>query len=287
MNRIHLKRPRSCISQQRHLGQKLKKNIAFTQSYTLNHPGGATSGHLIFDSDHNFQIIKIILGISENSDPESDFKSLRNFKLYASQVSEESFHGIQNLWKITRIGLIEIVEKYGDYLDGLKSSHQYQIIKDRTADRLNFCQQQWLNNFEKTASIVGDITGLIFLKKLPVTVFHPAICAGANIGDHILWGGREDWPNYTTVYLWHETLHSYFPKNGLTHAIIQLIIDNELNFRLNGVQYPPFTGHSSLFEIMTRLLPDFREYLGESHRNIFQFCTAMTEKYPEFSKLNL
>lgn len=60
-----------------------------------------------------------------------------------------------------------------------------------------------------------------------------------------MWGGLEMWPNYTTIYVWHEIFHSILPGQGLKttdldHALIQLITDNELNARLNGFSYPPF-----------------------------------------------
>ena len=50
----------------------------------------------------------------------------------------------------------------------------------------------------------------------------------------ILWGHKEEYENYTTIYLWHEILHTYFDKTDISHAIIQLITDCELQNRLNG-----------------------------------------------------
>jgi len=84
-------------------------------------------------------------------------------------------------------------------------------------------------------------------------------------------GHHEDWPNYATVYLWHEILHSYIGYSEKEHAVIELITDEELRIRLNGSKYPPFAGHKYLAKIKQKILPRWKKYLKSKKRNIREF----------------
>ena len=93
----------------------------------------------------------------------------------------------------------------------------------------------------------------------------------------IAWGHNEDWPNYATVYLWHEILHSYLGYSEKEHALIELIADEELRIQLNGGKYPPFVvGHKNLEKMKKKLLPQWRKYLKLKNRNIREFLRKVT-----------
>ena len=124
------------------------------------------------------------------------------------------------------------------------------------------CSRQWKNNLNKTSKIINDITGLKLSKKFNVYLTHPSLKNGKYIAKNsIAWGHHENYKNYTTIYLWHEILHSYFDLNDLNHAIIQLVTDNELRLKLNGTKYPPFEGHKDLQNLMSKIVPYWRKYL--------------------------
>ncbi len=84
------------------------------------------------------------------------------------------------------------------------------------------------------------------------------------------WGHHEEWPNYTTVYLWHEILHSYLGYSELEHTLIQLVTDNELRVQLNGGSYPPFVGHENLNPLTEKLFPYWKKYLQKDNKNIYE-----------------
>jgi hypothetical protein len=134
---------------------------------------------------------------------------------------------------------------------------------------------EWDANFQKSLGIISDLTGLSFGKSFPVYITHPCQAAGHNNYGKIFCTYRNDFPNYNTVYMWHEILHSYitFEDKGdyaaaerAPHAVIQLVADNELRVRLNGGNYPPFEGHPYLNSTVDVLLPSWRAYLAQKEK---------------------
>jgi hypothetical protein len=168
------------------------------------------------------------------------------------------------------------------YLKFLKKSKYFKKIYKQTKNYLNFCEKKWKRNYLKTIKIMNELTGIDFInenKKFSVYITHPSLKNGRNFQDGtITWGHNEDWPNYTVVYLWHEILHSYFSRNNLDHAIIELLTDNELKIRLNGGKYPPFEGHFHLEELKFKILPYWRKYLKQENKNIFEFRKLIKSK---------
>lgn len=164
------------------------------------------------------------------------------------------------------------VKKLSGYVTTLKKSKTFKKLLKQTEEYKKFCLAQWRKNGLFTTKVVSELTGLRFNKTFTVYLTHPSLKNGRYIGDHkIGWGHREEWPNYTTVYLWHEIMHSYFGKTDLDHAIIQLLTDEELRVQLNGGKYPPYKGHKELFLLMNRLLHYWRRYKLKEKKNIFAF----------------
>jgi murein DD-endopeptidase MepM/ murein hydrolase activator NlpD len=155
----------------------------------------------------------------------------------------------------------------------LKKSKEYAKILTETRERLDFCKKQWDKNYSRSLKIVKELTGLeLSDESYVVYVTHPAIPAGRYLGNNkISWGGKEKWDNYTTVYLWHEILHSYFGRSDLDHALVQFMTDSELRKKLNGDAYPPFVGHKYLHPLMDKILPHWKEYLKSPDKDMWQF----------------
>ena len=160
-----------------------------------------------------------------------------------------------------------------------KKDKYYKKILIQTKDYLDFCEKQWNNNYQRTSKIIKELTRFNLNKKFTVYITHPSLKNGCCIeNDKIAWGHNEDWPNYSTVYLWHEILHSYFRSTNvkfnnkdIEHSIIQFITDNELRIRLNGGQYPPFKGHPKLFPLMKKISPYWIKYLKSEKKDILKF----------------
>ena len=128
------------------------------------------------------------------------------------------------------------------------------------------------------------MTGFDFNKTIVVYIVHSSLPSGKTFifaeGQPILWGHNDLFENYTTVYLWHEILHTYLGTSQLEHALIQLIADNELRIQLNGGSYPPFEGHAYLLPLMKKVLPLWNEYLAKTDKNksIVEFQKFLKEK---------
>jgi hypothetical protein len=164
------------------------------------------------------------------------------------------------------------LDELATFLTKLEHSPAFVPVCQQTQDFLTLVQAQWERNYQVTSQAIAEMTGFDLYKTFTVRLTHPSLHNGRYLGDQMItWGHWETWPNYSTVYLWHEILHDYFPFDDLSHALIQLITDNELRIRLNaGTSYPPLVGHKKSFPLMETILPVWRDYLAairESGRN--------------------
>ncbi len=157
-------------------------------------------------------------------------------------------------------------EEVNAFLLQMEQSSEFGKIRKQTEEYFEFVRTQWERNYPQTSQAIQELTGLDLNKQVTVNVTHPSLRNGQYMGnDTIAWGHHEEWDNYSTVYLWHEILHSYLNYTDLSHAFIQLVTDNELRVRLNeGETYPPFVGHENLIPLMDKLLPYWRVYLAET-----------------------
>jgi hypothetical protein len=215
-------------------------------------------------------------------------KDIENFRNYAWKIDKTLYELlIVRLKWLTPFNFEnDIFGKIPNYLKTLKQSKYFQKIYQQTENYLKFCQNQWNKNFSKTTQLMSEITGIDFEKEnktFEVYLTHPSLKNGMALlhlikktnRNIILFGHNEDWPNYFTVYMWHEILHFYWlkPKDeNLSHAIIELATDNELRIRLNGGKYPPFVGHSWLEKIRRKIYPYWKKYLNKKLKvkNIFE-----------------
>lgn len=173
---------------------------------------------------------------------------------------------------LTKSNLPGLSKSLSRFLESVKQGPSLANIYSQTIRYRNKCKKQWDRNYTRSNRIVHKVTGLNLNKSIIVYVTHPSLKNGQYMGgNRIGWGHNEDWKNYTTIYLWHEILHSYFDMKELDHALISLAIDEELRIRLNGGKYPPFQAHQRLQPLMKRILPYWKKYLVRDEHDILKF----------------
>jgi len=172
-------------------------------------------------------------------------------------------------------------------------SQEFKIILKQTFQYNNLVKKAWNQNKSFISKYLKEIIGAE-LPNISVTVniVHPSFKIGRAIRDKnlIIWGHFDDWQNYTIVYLTHELLHILFnyyhiKPNELSHALIELIADNELRVRLNqGEKYfkenKMVIGHPYLKELEKNILPYWLKYLKkpDKEKNLIIFFNQL-EKY--------
>jgi hypothetical protein len=166
--------------------------------------------------------------------------------------------------------------------EGLKSK-AFKKLKKETEEYLGFVKNQWETNYEIILKELPKITGLEMPKKeITVHITHPKMFNGISRPsfNSICWGHKENWKNYTTVYLCHELLHLITRGKekdvDVMHAIIELACDNELRIRLNGKgkyfeENEKNIGHPFLKDLVKKILPEWKRFLKRGKDNIFDF----------------
>lgn len=166
----------------------------------------------------------------------------------------------------------KINEEFPNVLNKIKKSKEFKKIYNQTEKYLLKVEKEWSKNSIKTSKFIWGLTKLNLDKEFDVYVTHPSQRNGSYWGNNtISWGTTDKWKNYSTVYLWHEILHSYFDKSLIGHSLIELITDEGLRKQLNSSEYPPFEGHKNLEEIKKKILPHWKKYLKSNNGNILAF----------------
>lgn len=183
-----------------------------------------------------------------------------------------------------------LVKQASKVLEAVKRNSTYSQLIEETSDYLKFVDQQWQQNEQNALSIIQELTGLEFLRsKIVIYLTHPKLKNGLTVDKKtIVWGHSEDFKNYTTVYLCHELLHilTDLDNSQITHAIIELLTDNELRIRLNQKgTYFEYPGHPSLRPLTKKLLPRWKSYLKKEDKNIFKFISEI--KKSQLTKADL
>ncbi len=230
----------SCMKQSGFSSQKYKKDIVAFQNYAWN------KSQKVYD---------LLVGRFSFFPDDLNTKNLKSLAKELNQLSK--------------------------FLDQLSRSKEFKKIYSQTEKYLEFCEKQWNKNCKETNRIVEELTGLNLNKTFTVYLTHPSQRNGVYLGKNkIAWGHSEKWKNYTTVYLWHEILHSYFDLSDLSHAIIELITDEEMRSRLNNSKYPPFVGHEYLSKLKKKLLPPWKQYLKSDKKDIKKFQNSVGTQGP-------
>jgi len=168
--------------------------------------------------------------------------------------------------------------------EGMKTA-EFNKLLQTAQEYKKWLENEWLINKEKVEKELKEIIRTDLPKDIfTVYVMGNLVHIGRHLGDHkVVWGHKEDWPNYSLVYLAHEYLHSMFSYSDLDHAVIELIADNELRIRLNqGGEY--FTcngkdvGHDNLRELEKSMLPAWSAYLYNKSMDIRRFLVDQKAK---------
>ncbi|MBN1263374.1 MAG: hypothetical protein JW991_03370 [Candidatus Pacebacteria bacterium] len=231
---------------------------------------------LNFTIDQNYFISHLLAGMAKNRFSSfSHKKDIVSFQNYAWKKSATNYNLLISRFSPEtwlKMEIARLSSELNKYLETLKKSNYYQTLLVQTRNYQKDCQRQWEENYFQTQAIMKNLTGIRFNKQFTVFITHPGLKNGCYLGNNqIAWGHNEDWPNYTTVYLWHEILHSYFSDSQLNHAIISLLTDEELRARLNRSKYPPFAIHRNLNPLIKKLLPEWKKYLKSEKKNINLF----------------
>ncbi len=171
-------------------------------------------------------------------------------------------------------------------VDEMLNDPLFVPVREQTKAALSRIESEWLSNYEKTHDLMTELTGLDLDYDFNICVSHPAQKTGKNGDPNIFWTDRNDFPDYNTVYLWHEIMHSFIKplkKNegtfGISHAVIELLTDNELRVQLNGGHYPPFLGHDCLLAFKQNLLPSWHKYKQAKEKNILVYLENVTAEF--------
>ncbi|MBX9721948.1 MAG: hypothetical protein K2X81_11175 [Candidatus Obscuribacterales bacterium] len=194
-------------------------------------------------------------------------------------------HGVDPYMIMDHDDLSKLGKRAQDLLQVMANDPSFKPLHKETEEAMQKAKREWDEDFEKSSSIMRELTGIKFdeFKDIQVYISHPSQKNGLG-GLKIQWTYRQDFPHYNTVYLWHEILHSYIPSSehgegfvNAEHAVIELLADNELRCRLNGGAYPPFEGHKGIGSLREKLLPSWREYLKNPHKDIRQYLAKAKE----------
>lgn len=191
-------------------------------------------------------------------------------------------------------GLPMAISNLNNNLCAIYNTNEFKKIFHEVKRYSNEVEKQWSVNYNASLAHLADIIKIDLSKmnkEIKVYISHPKLHHGRSYPENnaIAWAHSDEWKNYTTVYLWHETMHhiiSGMPvAPNLMHALIELSCDNELRIRLNeGGKYfvegggRPI-GHKYLVNLEQKLLSDWKKYLKNPKKNIFQFEKIMRAKY--------
>lgn len=169
----------------------------------------------------------------------------------------------------------------------LKTPEVKRLIKETEKYR-DWLEKEWDKKGEKALIELEKIIKIpLPKKKISVYVTHPKLKNGMAISKTtIVWGHKEDWSNYSIVYLCHEILHTMLWGDNLdiTHAIIELATDQKLRIRLNKKskyfkEGKIEVGHPKLKKLAKKILPYWKNYLKDRKgKNIFDLEKEMIKK---------
>ncbi len=231
---------------------------------------------LKFDINENYLIAHTLSNTELNRFSSQKYeKVIRAFQKYAWKKSNRYYNllvGKSTPEDLTDKSIKSFSKELPTYLKTIQESIHYQKLWAQTQRYLQFCENQWNTNYRDSIKTIEELTGFQPRKIMTVYITHPSLKNGIYLGNNkIAWGHNEDWPNYTTVYLWHEIMHSYFDTNKLDHVVISFVTDEELRVRLNGGEYPPFVTHEYLHSLMKKSLSQWKKYLKSKSKDIFEF----------------
>jgi len=148
----------------------------------------------------------------------------------------------------------------------------------------DLCQEEWTKTYEDSHRLMKELTGLserYMGREFTVYVFHPGMhtdCNSEQKGDTYeiecpRHGERRKYQN--TVGIWHRIMHSFLPQNEVSHAIIELAVDNELQVRLRGGYIDRNLGDPERYELRKYLWEPWLDHQKLERKSILKFYTEM------------
>lgn len=215
--------------------------------------------------------------------PEEYKNSIREFQNYAWDLDQEMSIFVDGRNNIIQHKLInskiDINKKIDEYFKEVVGSKQFSIIYDQTIKSAKLCKAEWNKNKSLVTEYLESI-GIQIEEDFEVFISHPGLKAGSYLGNNkISWSYQNLYPNYNTVYLTHEALHSFFVKNETTHALIEIITDINLQKLLNGKLSAKYTGHPFLEQEVNRIKPIWEKYIKSEKKDIKNFVSKIQSKH--------
>ena len=184
---------------------------------------------------------------------------------------------VYGVYKTPFPGTCEI-EDMDVFFEYAKSTASFQKILSEVEEYLEECRQEWLGNYEVAFRTMTEVTGIDFHREFDVYISHPKLQEGCHFADKkIAWGHYNEFPNYITVYLWHEVMHDYMKFDDVSHAVSEMAVDNHLRTVFNGGEYFPLIGHDFTGEIREAIYTEWLKYLESENKNINDFAFKMKD----------
>ena len=189
-----------------------------------------------------------------------------------SMMPKKFAHYLWDNYKISYSLLIKDIksnEINNNIILELQQQEFFKISYEKAKKNLERIQNNWEKNSDRINLFLNKIFKKEFTLDLTCIIVPPSLNTGTSIeNNQIVWGhvnGVND-NNYDLVYLVHESLHSYFEKNDLTHTIIENIADIELAKFLNKTN--SYEGHPDLKSMHIKILPFWNIYLNKKQEDI-------------------
>lgn len=155
------------------------------------------------------------------------------------------------------------LETYSKFFSQLKNTPEYKLVLKETQDYIYESLAEWDTNLEKSTSFMLQYSGFNFNYDVYAYITHPAVANGRMLSKKEKKLSFGTWPtfkNYFTVYIWHEIIHFHMEFDETSHAVNQLLTDNQLRVFFNGGTLVPLEGHKQLMDIMEKNLDKWEEY---------------------------
>ncbi len=233
---------------------------------------------------------------------DKDLKEVQSFEKIIKDFKNNPYFyllKINNLkhteWGISKILLEHSLDRIGreteQIIRAINRTDLFRSILQETEAYKREIELQWKRNQKLLYSALKSLLKeKDFSMTSKVVLVHPSFSVGKSFPENlIVYGHKEEWPNYNLVYLVHEFLHIIFyrygiPDNRISHALIELIADNEIRFILNKKHSKTYfkegrcsVGHPSLRLIEKQILPYWLGYLKNKRQGIIDFYNNLEE----------
>ena len=203
---------------------------------------------------------------------EPDF--IARYMIKKSKMPRDFANFLWNKYNCSYISLQKNMQSNNIDLNILKELKEQDFFietLEKAKENLKRIEKNWGLNKEKINNILFKLMKTQFDLHTTCFVLSPELNGGHHLGNFsFIWGhemGLKN-PNYDLVYLVHESLHSYFNSDDLSHAIIENIADIELSKLLDQTNICRYDTHPFLQELHAKILPFWNLYLNHNKSEI-------------------